>query len=124
LRLPAFLEKEEAAIIIAHIERDRGDAQTENFGLKQTLYHLRDWRCWEFASFVMLNVCGQMSTVIYECVNQEQNVALYAFSFFLPIILKSGLGYSTAKANLFAFPPYAVAVPVSRDSCVSGYLLT
>ena len=60
--LPAFLTKEEAAIIIAHIERDRADAQTEKFGFKEMIYHFRDWKCWEFASYVMLN-----------------NVALYAF---------------------------------------------
>ena len=120
LRLPAFLEREEAAIIIAHIERDRGDAQTENFGLKQTLSHLKDWRCWEFASFVMLNVSGQANFMIWKCVDQAQNVALYAFSFFLPFILKSGFGYSTAKANLFAFPPYAVAIPVSRNQYFLG----
>ena len=41
-----------------------------------------------------------------------QNVALYAFSFFLPIILKDGFGYSTGKANLLMFPPYACAMPV------------
>lgn len=41
-----------------------------------------------------------------------QNVALYAFSFFLPIILNGGFGYPPAKANLYAFPPYAVAIVV------------
>jgi hypothetical protein len=56
LGLPPFLNKEEAAILIAHIERDRGDAQTEQFGWKDMLYHLRDWKVWEFGSYVMLNV--------------------------------------------------------------------
>lgn len=91
--LPAFLSKEEAAIIIAHIERDRADAQTEKFGFKEMIYHFRDWKCWEFASYVMLN-----------------NVALYAFAFFLPKILKDGFNYGTAKAQLYTFPPYAVAL--------------
>lgn len=56
LGLPPFLNKQEAAILIAHIERDRGDAQTEQFGWKDMLYHLRDWKVWEFGSYVMLNV--------------------------------------------------------------------
>jgi hypothetical protein len=55
LGLPAFLNKEEAAVLVAHIERDRGDAQTEQFGIMDMLYNLRDWKVWESASYVMLN---------------------------------------------------------------------
>lgn len=62
--MPAFLNKEEAAVIIAHIERDRGDAQTEQFGMKDMLYHLRDWKVVEFGSYVMLNV--SLSSYRYE----------------------------------------------------------
>ena len=38
------------------------------------------------------------------------------FSFFLPVILKDGLNYSTSKAQLYTFPPYAVAMPVRLPS--------
>ncbi|KAK5168292.1 uncharacterized protein LTR77_006861 [Saxophila tyrrhenica] len=93
LRMPAFLSKQEAAVLIAHIERDRGDASTENFGLKDMIHNLKDWKVWEFASYVMFN-----------------NTALYAFSFFLPIILRDGFGYSYSRANLLTFPPYAVSL--------------
>ena len=49
LGMPAFLSKEEAAVLIAHIERDRGDAQTERFTFRDMVFHLRDWKVWEFA---------------------------------------------------------------------------
>lgn len=42
-----------------------------------------------------------------------KNVSLYAFSYFLPIILRQGLGYDVSKAQLMTFPPYAVGVVVS-----------
>ena len=44
LGVPAFLSKEEAAVLIAHVERDRADATTEKFSVKDMLYHLRDWK--------------------------------------------------------------------------------
>lgn len=55
------------------------------------MQHLRDWKVWEFSIYLTLN-----------------NTALYAFSYFLPVILKEGFGYSTGKAQLMTFPPYAV----------------
>lgn len=67
LGMPAFLSKEEAAIIIAHIERDRGDAQTEQFGWKDMLFHLRDWKVWEFGSYVMLNVSQACPSYVDNC---------------------------------------------------------
>ena len=54
--MPPSFSKDEAAVIFAHIERDRGDAQTEHFGWKDMFYHLRDWKVWEFGSYVLLNV--------------------------------------------------------------------
>lgn len=56
LGMPAFLTKEEAAVLLAHIERDRGDAQTDHFTFSDMLYHARDWRLYEFGSYVLLNV--------------------------------------------------------------------
>lgn len=64
--MPAFLTKEEAAILIAHIERDRGDAQTEQFTIKDMLYYLRDWRVWEhvkpFITYPLSGLCADAVT--------------------------------------------------------------
>lgn len=52
--------------------------------------------------------------------NQRQNVVAYSFSYFLPIILKSGMGYSTAMSQVLSFPPYVLAAIVSDSNCAGG----
>lgn len=91
LGLPGFLAPEEAALVLARVERDRGDAVEDKITFKIALKHMRDWKLWEFTLYLLLN-----------------NTGVYAFSYFLPVILKEGFGYSTGKAQLFTFPPYAV----------------
>lgn len=39
------------------------------------------------------------------------NTVTYSFSFFLPIILKNEMGYTTAMSQILSFPPYAAAAP-------------
>lgn len=92
LHLPGFLTPKESAIVLARIQHDRGDAVVDKLTWRIALGHLRDWKVWEFSSYLTLN-----------------NTALYAFSYFLPVILKDGFGYSTGKAQLMTFPPYAAA---------------
>ena len=82
LGLPPFLSKEEAAILIAHIERDRGDAQTEQFGWKDMLYHLRDWKVWEFGSYVMLNVSQCSIMKVIRCSRPSRQLLLSMTSIF------------------------------------------
>ena len=92
LGLPAFLTPQEAAIVLARIEHDRGDAVEDKMNFKIALKHLSDWKLWEFTLYLMLN-----------------NTGVYAFSYFLPVILKGGFGYSTGRAQVLTFPPYAAA---------------
>jgi MFS family permease len=89
--LPGFLTPQEAAIVLARVERDRGDAVEDNISFKIAMKHLRDWKLWEFTLYLLLN-----------------NTGVYAFSYFLPVILKDGFGYSTGRAQLLTFPPYAL----------------
>ncbi|KAF2200988.1 MFS general substrate transporter [Delitschia confertaspora ATCC 74209] len=87
-----FLNAREAELVLQRIDRDRGDASTERLTIQSILFHLRDWKIWEFAWLYLLN-----------------NVVAYSFSYFLPIILKSGMGYDTTMSQVLSFPPYAVA---------------
>ncbi|KAK5231482.1 hypothetical protein LTR96_009381 [Exophiala xenobiotica] len=89
--LPGFLTPQEAAIVLARVERDRGDAVEDKISFKIAMKHLGDWKLWEFTLYLLLN-----------------NTGVYAFSYFLPVILKDGFGYSTGRAQLLTFPPYAV----------------
>lgn len=51
-----FLTPDEAATVLARIERDRGDAVPERFTPKVIFSHLKDWRVWEFCLLLLCNV--------------------------------------------------------------------
>jgi len=90
----AFLTMDEAKIVLARIERDRGDAIVDALTVQTVLKNLRDWKIWEYAWLYMLN-----------------NTVTYSFGFFLPIILRNDMGYSIAMSQILAFPPYVAAAP-------------
>lgn len=87
-----FLTTNEAAIILARIQRDRGDAVVDKLTKSTILLHLRDWKIWEFAWLYFLN-----------------NVVAYSWGYFLPIILRTDMGYSVAMSQILSFPPYVLA---------------
>lgn len=89
-----FLTPAEAKIVLDRINHDRGDAIVDSLTLAKTLHFLRDWKIWEYAWLYLLN-----------------NTVTYSFGFFLPIILKGEMGYSTAMSQVLAFPPYVAAAP-------------
>lgn len=89
-----FLTVEEANIVKARIDRDRGDAVVDALTFRKILHHLHDWKLWEWAWLYLLN-----------------NVVTYSFGFFLPIILSGDMGYSTMMAQILSFPPYVAAAP-------------
>jgi len=61
-----FLTAQEAEIVLNRIDRDRGDAAVDNLTASKILFHLRDWKIWEFAWLYLLNVSkrGRERTVI------------------------------------------------------------
>ena len=87
-----FLTVEEAAIILARIDRDRGDAVVDKLTWATVRFHLRDWKIWEFAWLYLLN-----------------NVVSYSWGYFLPIILRNDMKYSVAMSQIMSFPPYVLA---------------
>jgi MFS family permease len=87
-----FLNKAEVDFIVARIEKDRHDALPEEFNIKKYLKNGLDLKVWGFATIFML------TTTI-----------TYAIAYFLPIILKDGMGFSTAASNCLIAPPYVFA---------------
>lgn len=87
-----FLSKAEVDFIVARIEKDRHDALPEEFNMKKYLKNALDLKVWGFAAIFML------TTTI-----------TYAIAYFLPIILKDGMGFSTAASNCLIAPPYIFA---------------
>ncbi|PGH11013.1 hypothetical protein AJ80_07289 [Polytolypa hystricis UAMH7299] len=87
-----FLSESEAAIALARIQKDRGDAAAEKLTASGVINHLKDWKGWEFGWLYLLN-----------------NTVTYSFGFFLPIILRNEMGFSLAMSQVLTFPPYVFA---------------
>ncbi|EMD63738.1 hypothetical protein GGP41_005623 [Bipolaris sorokiniana] len=87
-----FLEQEEVDFIVARIEQDRHDVVAEEFNLNKYLAGAMDLKVWGFALIFMF------TTTI-----------TYAIAYFLPIILKDGMGFSAAASNCLIAPPYVFA---------------
>ena len=87
-----FLTEKEAAFVVGRIERDRHDAIPEPFSLKVYLKCALDLKVWGFAALFGLST-----------------TQTYAISFFLPIILEDGMGFSVAAAQCLVAPPYVLA---------------
>jgi MFS family permease len=99
-----FLTGDEKSLALSRINDDRGDAgKPEPFRLSAILVHFLDPKLYAFCVlFFLLNI---VST---------------ALSYFLPIILQSGMGFSSNKAILLSSPPYYYSVlPVLLSSYVS-----
>jgi MFS family permease len=87
-----FLNEADRLRVIRRLKADRqSSAEHEEFKMRFFWNSVRDWKTYCFA-------------IIY----MGADGALYAFSLFLPTIIKT-LGYASTKANLLTVPPYAVA---------------
>lgn len=100
-----FLSRSEQILAESRIQEDRGDVQPELFSWTICLAQFADLKLYGFAAmFFLLNL---VST---------------SLSYFLPIILQSGMGFSSDQAILLSAPPYFYAViPVILSSIVGDY---
>ncbi|KAI8956618.1 putative MFS transporter [Daldinia sp. FL1419] len=97
-----FLTPEEQELAVARINADRKDVEPDPFSWGKVFVHARDPKVYGFACmFFLLNL---VST---------------ALSYFLPIILQSGMGFDENQSILLSAPPYYYAViPVLLSSMV------
>lgn len=87
-----FLSEPERQRVIRRLKADnQSSAEHEEFKMSYFWASVKDWKTWAFA-------------VIY----MGCDGPLYAFSLFLPTIIKQ-LGYQSTTANLLSVPPYAAA---------------
>ncbi|KAL1582994.1 hypothetical protein WHR41_08224 [Cladosporium halotolerans] len=98
-----FLTPEEQALAVSRIQADRKDVEADPFTWPKVLIHALDPKVYGFAIlFFLLNL---VST---------------SLSYFLPIILQSGMGFSADKSIILSAPPYYYAtIPVLLSSLVS-----
>ncbi|CAJ2509752.1 Uu.00g056520.m01.CDS01 [Anthostomella pinea] len=98
-----FLTAEEQKLAVARINADRKDVEPEPFAWGKVFVHAGDPKVYGFATmFFLLNL---VST---------------SLSYFLPIILQNGMGFSENESILLSAPPYYYAViPVLFSSYVA-----
>ncbi|KAH7125140.1 major facilitator superfamily domain-containing protein [Dendryphion nanum] len=90
-----FLTHGEATFILQRIEDDRGDSVADPLTLAVFFHHLADWRLWAYATLFM-----------------GTTMPVYAFSYFLPVILV-GMGYTGGQANALSAPPALAAAIIA-----------
>lgn len=88
-----FLNAEESEIAANRIEKDRGDVEPDRFSWSKVLVHAKDPKIYGFCVLYFL-----------------QNLVSTSLSYFLPIILQGGMGFSSDKAILLSAPPYYYSV--------------
>jgi MFS family permease len=89
----AFLTPHESALAASRIENDRGDVRAEEFSWNDIFVHAKDVKIYGFCTLYFL-----------------QNLVSTSLSYFLPIILQGGMGFSSNKSILLSAPPYYYAV--------------
>jgi len=100
-----FLNKSESEVASLRIQDDRGDVKPDPFTWRKVLIHAKGPKVYGFCLLYFL-----------------QNVVSTSLSYFLPIILQGGMGFSTNKSILLAAPPYYYAViPAILSSLVGDY---
>ena len=99
-----FLSQQETKIVVDRIERDRKDSIPPPFLWKEVLHHFLDPKIYGFAATLFL-----------------LNLVSTALSYFLPIILQDGMGFSTDKSILLSSLPYYYAAIPALISSWLGY---
>ncbi|KAJ5834213.1 Major facilitator superfamily domain general substrate transporter [Penicillium robsamsonii] len=87
-----FLNERECAFIVRRINKDRNDGDLEAFSLSKFLKPALDLKIWAFGMIFF-----SITTVTY------------AISYFLPIILRLGMGYGVGESQCLVAPPYGFA---------------
>ncbi|KAL2004857.1 hypothetical protein VTN00DRAFT_3130 [Thermoascus crustaceus] len=87
-----FLNERECAFIVRRINKDRSDGDSEPFTLKRFLRPALDLKIWGFA-------------IIFFCLTTVS----YAIAYFLPIILREGMGFDVGASQCLVAPPFAFA---------------
>ncbi len=94
--LATFLSDDDRRRVITRLKEDQqSSAEHEEFKMSYFWAAVKDWKTYT-GMLVYMGCDG----------------ALYAFSLFIPTIIK-GLGYSSVRAQLLTVPPYAVAAVVT-----------
>lgn len=98
-----FISREEQELAVYRIGKDRGDVEAEKLSFSKCAVHFGDLKLYGFCA-------------LFFCLNLVST----SLSYFLPIILQDGMGFSTDQSILLSAPQYFYAViPVMLSSWFS-----
>ncbi|KAG6901091.1 hypothetical protein C0995_000826, partial [Termitomyces sp. Mi166 len=86
-----FLSPEQTKMVLARVEKDRGDSLPDKMTLAKLRLHLCDWKIWIFGLMLFCAV-----------------IPNYVTGYFAPIILSS-MGYKVRDSLLLSSPPGVLA---------------
>ncbi|KAH8809657.1 high-affinity nicotinic acid transporter [Flagelloscypha sp. PMI_526] len=86
-----FLSVEHTKVVLARVEKDRGDSMPDKLTKQVIFHHLSDWTIWAHALMFMCNT-----------------MPAYAVGFFVTVILKS-MGWDDVHSFILSAPPYVAA---------------
>ncbi|KAH7242889.1 major facilitator superfamily domain-containing protein [Fusarium solani] len=92
-----FLTEEEKEVLRQRLISERGDAEAGKVTFKVIAHACKQWHIWAVCLIYMGSASG-----------------LYAFLFFLPVILRNSLGFSQVQAFCLTAPPAAFAVVINQ----------
>lgn len=89
------LSREECMFMMCRVQEDRGDSDTEPFDWSKFFGPALDLKIWAFALIFFANTA-----------------VCYSLAYFLPIILRQSMGFSTGASQCLVAPPYVLAALV------------
>ncbi|ETN36190.1 uncharacterized protein HMPREF1541_08467 [Cyphellophora europaea CBS 101466] len=94
-----FLKPHEKAAVIARINADRGDAESDAITKQKVLHHLKDWKLYAWMLLLFAAV-----------------VPGFSYNFFTPLILSQGMGFTRKQSLLMTAPPFVFAAIATYTS--------
>ncbi|RDW59665.1 MFS general substrate transporter-30 [Coleophoma cylindrospora] len=98
-----FLSERESQFMVARIEMDRHDAIPTTFNIRAYLSNAMDLKIWAFAAIFGLTTTNT-----------------YAIAYFLPVILKVGMGFGIAASQCLVAPPALASAIVMYGFAILG----
>ncbi|KAJ5691943.1 hypothetical protein N7462_001366 [Penicillium macrosclerotiorum] len=102
-----FLNKAECDFIVRRINDDRHDGDLEAFSLKKFLRPGLDLKIWGFALIFL--IIQQLTRTNHLQTTSCLTTVTYAIAYFLPVILREGMGFGVGESQCLVAPPYVLA---------------
>lgn len=118
-----FLSERESQFMVARIELDRHDAIPTVFSLREYVINAMDLKVWAFAALFGLTTTNTYASEFAQSINHsfvELMLIHVQVAYFLPVILRNGMGFDLAASQCLVAPPYVAAAIVMYGFAIVG----